>query len=133
MGNIIKVAVLPIKDKELLLCRKKRIDFLITLGGKLEPGETDEECAKREVMEEAQCYVKNLNYFKTFFGPRGDELDSTIELRCYLGELQGTPIPREGDNIYGFVYINRNWEKEGHVLPSTAKKIVEFLVNENYI
>lgn len=48
-------------------------------------------------------------------------------------QIQGTPIPRKGGNIYGFVYTDRNLEKEGHVLPPTAKKIVEFLVNENYL
>ena len=70
MGNIVKVAVLPIKNKKILLCRKKGIDFLIELGGKLESSETDEECAIRETLEEARCSVKNLEYFTTLIGSR---------------------------------------------------------------
>ncbi len=56
-----------------------------------------------------------------------------IKLICYLGELQGTPTPRQGDSVYGFVYIGKNWEKEGFLLPPAAKKLVELLVKENYL
>jgi hypothetical protein len=35
MKDITKVVILSIKDKKLLMCRKKGLDYLINLGGKL--------------------------------------------------------------------------------------------------
>ena len=133
MGNIVKVAVLPIKNKKILLCRKKGIDFLIELGGKLESSETDEECAIRETLEEARCSVRNLEYFTTLIGPRGDEPDSRIELRCYFGTLEGEPKVNRKDKVYDFVYADRNWKQEGHLLPPILQELIGLLVGKNYL
>lgn len=133
MGNIIKVAILPIVDKKLLVCRRQNFEMLIELGGRLEPGETDIECAEREVMEEAQCDVTNLFYYNTFEGLRGDEPQSKIVLRCYFGNLIGNPVLREGDSVVGFVWIDRNWKEEGHKLPPTMQKLVTRLIADGYL
>jgi 8-oxo-dGTP diphosphatase len=48
-----KVGLLLIRDKKVLLCRKKRgTSLLILPGGKREAGETSLECLARELREE---------------------------------------------------------------------------------
>jgi NAD+ diphosphatase len=53
------------KDDRLLLARNKRFrnGFYSVLAGFVEPGETLEECVKREVFEEVNIRVKNIRYF----------------------------------------------------------------------
>lgn len=131
MGNIIKVAILYIKNGKLLMCKKQGLDMLINLGGKLENKETDIQCAEREVNEEAQCQVKNLEYYTTINAPRADEPTSQIELRCYFGELIGEPSPREGDTILGFEYIDKNYPLSR--LPYAAQELMKHLIRDNHI
>lgn len=138
MGDIIKVAVLPITnvhppksepEKKLLLCRKKGLDHLITLGGKLEPGESDEECAVRECDEEAQCKVFGLEFLRIFYGERIDEPGSKIELRCYLGILMGSPSRNFNDKVYAFPEIDRHYKKQGHLLtPILEEQVIPYLI-----
>ena len=84
-------------------------------------------------MEEAQCNVKNLDYFTTLIGPRGDEPNSKIELRCYFGMLEGEPRVNINDKVYDFVYINKNWNQEGHLLPPTLQELMGLLIDKNYL
>lgn len=130
MGNITKIAVIHIKNGKILMCRKKGLDSLITLGGKIEAGETDIQCAEREVSEEAQCKVENLQYYTTTTSERIDEPGSTVEIRWYFGNLIGTPTPRPGDKVFGFEYIDENYEKRGHKIPPIAGTIIKRLKAE---
>lgn len=47
-----RIAAIIIKDKKLLLLKGKGYKELWTPGGKIELGESDEECLKRELKEE---------------------------------------------------------------------------------
>lgn len=133
-GDIIKVAIFPIINKKLLMCRKRGLDFLVNLGGTMEEGETDIECAQRETLEEARCGITNLRYFDVDWAPRQDEIEGQIELRCYFGDLVGEPTVNPKDKIYGFVWIDRNWEAAGHKLPESLKqKIMSRLIREGYL
>jgi len=53
------------KGNKLLLARNKqrKLGFYSVLAGFVEPGETLEECVKREVREETGIEVKNIRYF----------------------------------------------------------------------
>ncbi|MDJ0912236.1 MAG: NAD(+) diphosphatase [Desulfobacterales bacterium] len=63
MSPAIIVAVL--KDAKILLARAQRFpaSFYSVLAGFVEPGETLEECLKREVREEVGIGVDNIHYF----------------------------------------------------------------------
>ncbi len=101
MGDIVKVAILPLMDGKLFMCRKRGRDFLVNLGGRLEPGESDIECAVREAEEEARCKVINLKYYMTTRAPLPEQDGpGEIELRCYLGDLVGIPRINSQDSIY---------------------------------
>lgn len=128
--DILKIGVLPIRDRKLLLCKKRGIEALIALGGKLETGETDEQCARRETREEAQCELSDIKYFGTASGRRIDT-PGIITMRCYLAELDGEPQPRPEDKVYAFEWIDRHYPLEQ--LPHTMQKIVESLIEQDYI
>jgi NAD+ diphosphatase len=53
------------KDDRLLLAHNKRFrtGYYSVLAGFVEPGETLEECVKREIFEEVNIHVKNIRYF----------------------------------------------------------------------
>jgi len=133
MGHIVKIAVLHIIDKQLLLCRKKGVVELISLGGTLEDGEDYEDCARREVEEETGCGVVNLKYYDTFVGQRVDEPRSKITLICYFGDIQGTPEIQPRDKVYDFVWIDRDWNSKGYKFPTTLEKTVSKLISEDYL
>ena len=66
MRIIKKVALAVFKDKKMLQVRsKKHPEVFFTLGGKIEEGETDIECLKREINEEIKgcslCEVRKYN------------------------------------------------------------------------
>lgn len=59
------IIVAVIKDKEILLARSYhwKPGWYSVIAGFVEPGETLEECVKREVHEEVGIKVKNIQYF----------------------------------------------------------------------
>jgi len=81
-GNVIyprlspAVIVAIICGDKILLARTKRsgISFHSVIAGFVEPGESLEECVKREVMEEVGITVKNIRYFGSQEWPFPDSL-----------------------------------------------------------
>ncbi len=69
------------EKKEVLLQRRTDNGFWAYPGGSMEPGESFEECAKREVLEETGLECLHLSYFTNNSGeemhytyPNGDEV-----------------------------------------------------------
>jgi len=102
----------------------------ITLGGKIEPGESDLECLKREVKEEIGCDIKNPVYFDTFAGKTYDNTKS-IHMKCYFVELTGEFKINPADSIDHYRWIDKNYKSEGvlaaplleqQVIPALIKK-----------
>ncbi|MBC7926762.1 MAG: NUDIX domain-containing protein [Bryobacteraceae bacterium] len=96
MSDIVKAGLLVIRDGRILLCRKNRDTALfITPGGRLEPGETEDECIVREVAEELgpDVAVSELHYIGTYRDVAAGQEDRMVEVRLYRGNLQGDPAP----------------------------------------
>ncbi|MCJ7842508.1 NUDIX hydrolase [Lederbergia sp. NSJ-179] len=85
-------------DKEILLQLRKDNHSWGLAGGSLEPGESLEQAAKRELFEETGLKAKKLQLFHVFSGenfyyqyPHGDEVYNVITVYLcndYEGELQ---------------------------------------------
>jgi 8-oxo-dGTP diphosphatase len=91
-----KAGLLHQKDGFVLLCRKKRgTSLLILPGGKLEPGETAEECLRRECREElGDVQVSNLHHLGDYEGPAAGQDGKIVKIALYAGGLEGEPAPR---------------------------------------
>lgn len=92
--KIKKVALAYFKGKKMLQVRdNKQSSVFYTLGGKIEAGENDYECLKREVKEEIGCEVdqESIKFLKEF----EDEAHGggILNVRLYEGKLIGEPKP----------------------------------------
>lgn len=81
------------KDGKLLLARSGRFPQAMysVLAGFVEPGETLEECVRREIKEETGIEVKNIQYFKSQPWPYPDSLMIGFTAEYAGGELSLDP------------------------------------------
>jgi glutathione peroxidase len=88
-----KVALLVVRDGRMLLCRKKRDTSLLILpGGCFEPGETAEECLRRELQEElGPVSVAGLHFIGTYSDVAASDATKRVIVELYRGELTGEP------------------------------------------
>src|SRR5579862_8851767 len=93
MADIHKAGLLHLRDGRVLLCRKKHTTSLLILpGGTLEPGETAEECLKRECREElGEVKISDLHYLGNYESSAAGPAGKTVKIELYAGELEGTP------------------------------------------
>ncbi len=77
------------KDGKLLLARSGRFPggMFSVLAGFVEPGESLEECVRREIKEEAGIEIKNIRYFKSQPWPYPDSLMIAFTAEYADGEL----------------------------------------------
>jgi 8-oxo-dGTP diphosphatase len=96
MKVIEKIAVGVFKDDKVLLVRPyKHGPKFLTLGGKIEEGENDIECIKREVMEEVSSRVDepSIKFLKEFNAPAHGREDTMLHIKYYSAILLDEPKP----------------------------------------
>jgi 8-oxo-dGTP diphosphatase len=91
MADIHKAGLLHFKDGRVLLCRKKRDTSLLILpGGKVESGETAEECLRRECHEElGDVEVLNLSHLGDYESPAAGQEGKIVKIALFAGDLKG--------------------------------------------
>ena len=84
------IIVAVLKDNQILLAHSQRfpVKFYSVLAGFVEPGETLEECVKREVREEVGIAVKNIRYFGSQPWPFPDSLMIAFTAEYAAGKIQ---------------------------------------------
>ena len=116
-----------IKDDQILLARGRRFSdpqMFSVLAGFLEPGESLEECVRREIAEEVGLAVTNVRYFKSQPWPFPDSL-----MIGFTADYQGGEIKIDEDEI-----AEAGWFKAG-ALPkvpgrrSLSSELIQWFVN----
>ncbi len=134
MVDVDKVGAFVIKDKKVLMVRKRGHDFYINLGGRREAGESDEQCLIREVKEELCCTPVNVRYLDTFEGKVHNEPTKTIRMACYLCDLQGDIRLNPEDAIEEYIWIDRDYKEKGiKIAHLTEHYIFPFLINKGFM
>lgn len=90
------IIVSVVRDGKILLAHSTRFpeDFYSVLAGFVEPGETLEDCVRREVLEEVGISVKNIRYFGSQPWPFPDSL-----MVGFTAEYAGGEIKEDGVEI----------------------------------
>src|SRR5437763_247462 len=84
----------PDKKKFLVVAKGADKPYLMP-GGQIEAGETDLECLHREIREELACDIDetSLQYISEYSDVSATHPDRDVNIRLYLGELVGEPVP----------------------------------------
>lgn len=121
------VIVAVIKEKQILLAHAGRFKdgMYSVLAGFVEPGETLEECLKREVREEVGIEIKDIQYFGSQSWPFPDSLMIGFTARYRGGEL--TVDHKE--------ILEAGWFSAGNLplIPeriSIARRLIDWFVEE---
>jgi ADP-ribose pyrophosphatase YjhB (NUDIX family) len=133
MSKIIsKIALAVIQDHKILMARsQKNRTVFYTLGGKIEENETDVECLEREIKEEVNTNVdvESLKFLGSFSAAAHDKVDTIINVKLYLGNLTGEPVP--SSEVEEIAFLDTTTDKK-HFSELTVS-IFEFLKAQNYI
>jgi len=97
-GPLPGVAVLILKDHTVLLARRRfepakgKLDIV---GGFIEPGESAEEAAAREVREETDLHVRLTGYLGASPDIYADQRRPTLNIGCTAEIVDGNPKPQD--------------------------------------
>ncbi len=121
------IIVAVTKDDKLLLASSPRFrsKFYSVLAGFVEPGETLEECVKREVKEEVGIEVKNIKYFDSQPWPFPDSLMIGFTAEYESGEIK--PDKKE--------IVDVGWFKRDEIpgIPSSisiARRLIDWFIDD---
>ncbi len=111
MKVIHKIAAIVMQDNKLFMVRKVGKDIWTTLGGKIEAGETEEQCLLREIKEEINCDANIIKKLGDFEDKAVFE-EATIKLSAYLVELNGK-INLVDPELEECGFFGKEYKKEG--------------------
>jgi 8-oxo-dGTP diphosphatase len=117
-----KIGLAAIENNRLLLVKKKGLAELIMPGGKIEPGETAEQCLRREIKEELDAEVGELSYLGKF-EDNASGRDDVVSIALYSGRIIGAIIA--SNEIESYVWYGKGSNEK--LSPIVKNKILPFL------
>lgn len=124
------VGLLYIKDKKILMVREVDKDFFVLPGGRLEPGESEDQALRREVSEELGIHIKNYKYFNKFELPgraEGELINFAVYTIDSLGDLTV-----QGD-IAEMAWVDSSYESKGIKIGAITQVLIPKLKEQNLI
>ena len=122
------IIVAVIKNNQILLARSQRMPTKLysVLAGFVEPGETLEQCVRREVLEEAGIHVQNIQYFGNQPWPFPDSL-----MIAFTAEYAGGTIRIDQSEI-----LDAGWFSADNLptIPpkiSIARQLIDWFLEKN--
>jgi 8-oxo-dGTP pyrophosphatase MutT (NUDIX family) len=127
--KIRKIVGCLIRDNKLLVVRKKGKEVYTSLGGRPEPGETEEETLRREVKEEIGCEVTAITYLGTFEEKAVFD-DAIVQLVAYVIDVKGTPRLVD-DELEELRWVTA--KEDANLADGLRKHIVPALVQKGFL
>ena len=129
MKTIHKVIAIFVRDGKILMVRKKGKDIWTNLGGRIEPGESEEECLLREIKEEIGIDAEISGKLGDF-EDRAVFDDAKVKLSAFFVEMDGEMniIDPELEEIR---FIGRIHSEK--LAPTIEKQIMPILVEKGII
>ncbi|WP_131794969.1 NUDIX hydrolase [Fluoribacter gormanii] len=111
--------------------RGKPPNEYIVPGGKIEPGETDEEALRRELLEELNVRVLSVTLYDEFQAKAIYE-DALLVMRTYFVVIERAPVP--GSEIDHFIWLDAHFETSGYQFASIlGQQILPRLLAEGHL
>ena len=125
-----KIGAIIIRDRRLLLVKKKEGPYIILPGGKLEAGENAHECLARELSEELSMAVVSSARFETFqdIGVYGSH---PLKIDAYFVQAIGEPRP--GSEISEALWFHTKHPEADRLSSILQKFVVPRLVKMGLI
>ncbi|MFN0106207.1 MAG: NUDIX hydrolase [Bryobacteraceae bacterium] len=126
-----KAGLLAVRNGRVLLCRKKHTTALLILpGGVMEPGETAEDCLRREVREELGDVVLGPLFLLGDYVSPAAVPGKTVRVELFAGDVEGEP--RAAAEIGELVWFGAN-DDPALLAPSLRDLIFPDLVRRRLI
>ena len=132
MSQIIdKLAWTPIRNRAVLFARSRGQTLFYTVGGKREPGESDEQALIREVLEETgtRLLTDTIRHRQTFLGAAHGKYEGrVVRLTCYDADAEGEPTPRS--EVEELAYFT---SADMHRTTPTGQAVLRWFIEQNLI
>lgn len=125
-----RIVAIIIKGGKLLMLKGRGYDELWTPGGKIETGESEEDCLKRELKEEIGAKVTGLSFFKEYSGKSFYHSNRITKQKIFIVSISGEIKP--GAEIENFIWLAKEDFKKRKfpMIPITEKKIIPDLIRQ---
>lgn len=100
MKTVVRISGILITRDGLLLVKCDGIDDYLLPGGKLEPGESDLDALRRELMEELDITSTDSEFFGEYeriVCPPESEETHRVRVRAYVTGFDGEPVPDQDE------------------------------------
>lgn len=123
-----RIAGILIQDNKILMLTGRGCKELWTPGGKIEEGESDEECLKRELKEEIGVNLITSTFFGEYTGKHFYRPDLISKNRVYIVTIEGKVKPDM--EIESFVWFSKeDFEtKKYPMITITEEQIIPDLI-----
>jgi 8-oxo-dGTP diphosphatase len=132
--NKVGLVILNSDGTKFLVCEKGSFttDYL-TPGGKIEKGESDEECLAREIKEELNVEINkdSLKYINTYMGSASGDNTKDVSIKLYKGEIIDEPTPSQ--EIIKLHWIGKEDTTNIRVSPIIRYKIIPDLIKKGIL
>lgn len=123
-----RIAGIVIQDEKILMLQGHGLKDLWTPGGKIDEGETDEECLKRELKEEIGVELTSSKFFKEYTSDSFYHPGRIINSRIYIININGE-IKTDAE-IDSYVWLTKqDFEtKKYSMIPNHRDKLIPDLI-----